>query len=99
MSDFNNIETVAGAKILDEHTFPLFGLTGLFQRLYVAGKGITVDCVIVSLAEAADKSDEELLNLVVASGYVHEDSDVTFRHNESSGYFYTYFNFSEDSAE
>lgn len=95
MSDFNNIERIAGGEILDQHTFPLFGLTGLFQRVHVPEQGMTVDCVVVMLAEAVDKSDEELLNLVVASGYVDDDSDVTFRHSDTSGYFYTYFNFQQ----
>ena len=99
MSDFNNIEQINGAEILEEHQFPLYELTGLFQRLHVAEKGITVESIVVDLAEAEGKSDEEILNLVAASGYVKDDSDITFRSAAGHGYFYTYFNFVESEAE
>ncbi|MBV7433548.1 hypothetical protein KRX19_00775 [Cardiobacteriaceae bacterium TAE3-ERU3] len=97
MSDFNNIEQINGAEIIEEHQFPLYELTGLFQRLRVAEKGITVESIVVNLAEAKGKSDEEILNLVAASGYVKEDSDITFRSSTGHGYFYTYFNFVEST--
>lgn len=99
MSDFNHIEQISGAEILEQHQFPLYELTGLFQRLHVAEKGITVECIIVNLEEAEGKSDEDILNLVAASGYVAQDSDITFRSNAESGYFYTYFNFVESADD
>lgn len=95
MIDFSGIQQLNGAEIEDEHVFPLYDLTGLFQRLHVPGKGMTVESIVVNLAEAKGKSDEEILNLVAASGYVHDDSDITFRSNPEHGYFYTYFNFIE----
>lgn len=60
---------------------------------------MTYESIIVSLADTQDITDEQLLNLVVASGYVNEDSDLTFRINEASGYFYTYFNFVQEDNQ
>ena len=56
--------------------------------------------IVVSLEEAADRDTQYLLNLVVASGYVAEDADLTFRENRAGGYLYTYFNIQplEDEA-
>ncbi len=94
MANFSNIQNLTGAEILEQHEFPLFQFTALYQKFVVAEQGIAAESVIVELAEI-NVTHEELLNLIVSSGYVAEDADVTFRVNEASGYFYAYFNFQE----
>ena len=79
-------------EILEEHRFPLFEYTGLYQKLRVPAAGVQVESIVVSLEEAAERDTQYLLNLVVASGYVAEDADLTFRENRAGGYLYTYFN-------
>jgi len=86
---FTRVRLPDSAEILEEHRFPLFGLTGLYQKLRVPAAGVTVESITVSLEEAAEQNTQELLNLVLASGYVAE---LTFRENRAGGYLYTYFN-------
>ncbi len=97
MVDFSRIELLADSEIIEQHEFPLFGYTGLYLRCHSARESLGYDCVVVSLREVEDCDDEKLLNLVVASGYVKENSDITFRSNPASEYFYTYFNFQPDT--
>lgn len=92
MDLFKDIQQISGAEISEEHQFPLFELTGLYQKFFVAEKAISGECIIVNLAEAQNKSDEEILNLIIASGYVAEDMDVSFRIDLQRRYFYSYFN-------
>lgn len=98
MADFSRVQRLADTEILEEHEFPLFEYTGLYQRGYSKLQGLTYSIIAVELAETADISDEKLLNLIAASGYVDEDSDITFRINKASGYFYAYFNFVQDAG-
>ena len=89
---FTCIRLPDSAEILEEHRFPLYGLTGLYQKLRVPAAGVQVESITVSLSEAAGQNVRELLNLVLASGYVAEDAELTFRENRAAGYLYTYFN-------
>ena len=89
---FTGIRLPDSAEILEEHRFPLYGLTGLYQKLRVPAAGVQVESITVSLEEAAGQNVRELLNLVLASGYVAEDAELTFRENRAAGYLYTYFN-------
>ena len=84
---FARIRLPDSGEILEEHRFPLFEYTGLYQKLRVPAAGVQVESIVVSLEEAADRDTQYLLNLVVASGY-----DLTFRENRAGGYLYTYFN-------
>lgn len=99
MTDFSRVQLLADSVILDTHEFPLFEYTGLWQKYRSEAQKMTYESIIVSLADTQDITDEQLLNLVVASGYVNEDSDLTFRINEASGYFYTYFNFVQEDNQ
>ena len=94
MSLFAEIQPLSGMEVLEEHQFPLFELTGLYQKFRVdrAGEIISGECITVNLHEAQNKSDEEILNLIVASGYVAEDMDISFRIDAGRRYFYAYFN-------
>lgn len=96
MDLFQEINQLSGAQILDEHIFPLFELTGLYQKFFVAREDIGGECIIVNLQEAQNKSDEEILNLIIASGYVAEDADVSFRVDSQRRYFYAYFNLRQE---
>lgn len=98
MADFSHVQLLADTVLLEEHEFPLFEYTGLYQRGYSKAQGLTYSTIVASLEETRDISKEKLLNLIVASGYVDEDSDITFRENEASGYFYAYFNFVPDDG-
>ena len=89
---FTRVRLPDSAEILEEHRFPLYGLTGLYQKLRVPAAGVTVESITVNLEEAAEQNTQELLNLVLASGYVAEDAELTFRENRAGGYLYTYFN-------
>ena len=89
---FARIRLPDSGEILEEHRFPLFEYTGLYQKLRVPAAGVQVESIVVSLEEAADRDTQYLLNLVVASGYVAEDADLTFRENRAGGDLYTYFN-------
>lgn len=89
---FTRIRLPDSAEILEEHRFPLYGLTGLYQKLRVPAAGVAVESITVNLEEAAGQNTQELLNLVLASGYVAEDAELTFRENRAGGYLYTYFN-------
>lgn len=92
MTDFSRIQNLNGAHIIEAHEFPLFQFTALYQKFTVPSERISAESIIVPL-EVIDISHEELLNLIIASGYVADDADITFRTNEASGYFYAYFNF------
>lgn len=89
---FARIQLPNSAETLEEHRFPLYGLTGLYQKLRVPAAGVQVESITVSLSEAAGQNTQELLNLVLASGYVAADAELTFRENRAGGYLYTYFN-------
>ena len=89
---FTRIRLPDSAEILEEHRFPLFEYTGLYQKLRVPATGVQVESIVVSLEEATAHSTQELLNLILASGYVAEDAEFTFRENRADGYLYTYFN-------
>jgi len=82
---FARIRLPDSGEILEEHRFPLFEYTGLYQKLRVPAAGVQVESIVVSLEEAADSDTQYLLNLVVASGYVAEDADLTFRENRAGG--------------
>ena len=69
---FARIRLPDSGEILEEHRFPLFEYTGLYQKLRVPAAGVQVESIVVSLEEAADRDTQYLLNLVVASGYVAE---------------------------
>ncbi|SUO93346.1 hypothetical protein [Suttonella ornithocola] len=97
MADFSKVQLLSDTVVIEQHEFPLFEYTGLYQKCYSAAQRLTFSSIIVPLSETREISDEKLLNLIVASGYVDEDSDMTFRINEASGYFYTYFNFQPDT--
>lgn len=51
---------------------------------------IIVECVITP-TRGHGKTTQELLDMAVASGYIREDSDVTFHVSETRGYFCAYF--------
>ena len=89
---FHNLRLPESGEILEEHRFPLFEYTGLYQKLRVPAAGGSVESIVVNLEEAAGRDIQYLLNLVVASGYVGEDSDLTFREHRAGGHLYTYFN-------
>lgn len=89
---FHRIRLPEGGEVHEEHRFPLFEYTGLYQKLHIPASGLQVECITVSLEEAAGRSVSDLLNLVVASGYVAEDADLTFRESRTDGYLYAYFN-------
>lgn len=98
---FACISLPESSEVLEEHRFPLFAYSGLYQKLRVPAAGVQVESIIVSLEEAAGCDTQYLLNLVVASGYLAEDADLTFRENRAGGYLYTYFNLQPlaDAAE
>ena len=81
-----------GGEIREEQRFPLLTYTALYQKLHIPAAGLQVESIVVSLEEAAAHSTQELLNLILASGYVAEDAEFTFRENRADGYLYTYFN-------
>lgn len=99
MADFSRIELLADSQILEQHEFPLFEYTGLYLRLQSQAQAMDYSCIVVDMQQAHDANDEKLLNLVAASGYVNDDSDITFRISKAEKYFYTFFNFvAHDSA-
>lgn len=63
---FARIRLPDSGEILEEHRFPLFEYTGLYQKLRVPAAGVQVESIVVSLEEAADSDTQYLLNLVVA---------------------------------
>ncbi|MDO4642587.1 MAG: hypothetical protein Q4A74_01970 [Cardiobacteriaceae bacterium] len=89
---FVALRPLRGSQVIEAHCFPLFELTGLYQKLSVPLAGILVESVLINLEEAADCEVQYLLDLVVASGYVAEDADLTFRESRAEGFLYTYFN-------
>lgn len=91
MALFEHIEALRGASIMEQHEFPLFELTGLYQKFVVEREQMQGECIMVNLNEARDYSDEALLNLIVASGYVRDDADISFRIDAARQYFYAYF--------
>lgn len=99
MSDFSRIQLLADSQVIEEHRFPLFEYVGLYQRCYSPEHKMYYSVIVVALEDTVGVSDEKLLNLVAASGYVDDDSDITFRINQASGYFYTYFNFLPDAPK
>ncbi|SUO98088.1 hypothetical protein [Suttonella indologenes] len=98
MADFSRIELLADSSILEQHEFPLFEYTGLYLQLRSQAQTMDYCCIVVDQQEAQDADDEKLLNLVAASGYVDDDSDITFRISKAEQYFYTYFNFKAHDA-
>lgn len=96
MSLFLNIKQLSNIQMIDEHQFPLFEYTGLYQKFSAPEQHMEAECIIVNLQEVAEVkpiTDEAILNLVVASGYVPEDADLTFRIDPNREYLYAYFNF------
>ncbi|MFC2503625.1 MAG: hypothetical protein ACFN4D_06210 [Cardiobacterium sp.] len=89
---FARIRLPEGGEIREEQRFPLLTYTALYQKLHIPAAGLQVESIVVSLEEAAAHSTQELLNLILASGYVAEDAEFTFRENRADGYLYTYFN-------
>lgn len=98
MADFSRIELLADSVILEQHEFPLFEYTGLYLHLRSRAQAMDYGCIVVDQSEAQDADDEKLLNLVAASGYVDDDSDITFRISKARNYFYTFFNFHPHSS-
>lgn len=92
----DEFDSIDGAEILEAHDFPLFELAGHYRKLHIPAQNLTLECIITTM-HGHTLNDEAILNLVVASGYVAEDSDITFRHNQRTGLFYTYFNFQQHS--
>lgn len=89
-ADFSHPGALKNAVILERHDFPLFELSGEYQKIHVPEQGIIVECIITG-TRGHDKSTQELLDMAVASGYIREDSDITFHVSESNGYFCAYF--------
>lgn len=93
MADFTEVELLADSEVLDAHEFPLFSYVALFQKLRSTRENMSYCAIVVERAVVEAEGEEALLNMVAASGYLDEDSDLTFRFNEQSAYFYCYFNF------
>lgn len=89
---FTHIRPLPGSEVIQEHIFPLFEYTGLYQQISVPEAGVQAECIIVSLQETAGKSVEYLLNLISASGYLSQEAELNFRESPQEGYLYTYFN-------
>ena len=53
---FTRIRLPDSAEILEEHRFPLYGLTGLYQKLRVPAAGVTAESITVNLEEAAGQN-------------------------------------------
>ena len=83
---FARIRLPEGGEIREEQRFPLLTYTALYQKLHIPAAGLQVESIVVSLEEAAAHSTQELLNLILASGYVAEDAELTFRENRAGGY-------------
>lgn len=96
MADFSKLERLKDSEVLEQHEFPLSEFTGLFQKCHSAQEKFSYCVVVVDKKETGDTSDEELLKRVLASGYVDEASEITFRSTPASSLFYTYFNFQAD---
>lgn len=88
--DFSHPGVLKEAQILERHDFPLFELPGEYQKITLPEQNLTVECIITTTRNH-DKSTQELLDMAVASGYIREDSDITFHISESTGYFCAYF--------
>lgn len=88
--DFSHPGVLKEAQILERHDFPLFELPGEYQKITLPEQNLTVECIITTTRNHG-KSTQELLDMAVASGYIREDSDITFHISESTGYFCAYF--------
>lgn len=93
MVDYAKVQLLGDSQVLEMHEFPLFEYPALFQKLESKAQNLRYECIAVALEVLKDYEKERLLNLICASGYVPEESDLTFRHHDSSGFFYAYFNF------
>ena len=89
-ADFAHPGALKDAVILERHDFPLFELMGEYQKIAVPAQKLTVECIIAPLF-GHDKSTQDLLDMAAASGYIRDDSDITFHASESTGYFCAYF--------
>ena len=89
---FSRIRLPGGGEIREEHRFPLATYSGLYQKLHIPAAGLQVESIVVHFDETVGHNTQELLNLVLATGYVAEDAEFTFRENRANGYLYTYFN-------
>lgn len=96
-ADFRHPGALKHAVILEQHDFPLFELTGEYQKIHVPDQRIIVECIITKTG-GHGKTTQELLDMAAASGYIREDSDITFHVSEASGYFCAYFHLQTDVA-
>lgn len=96
-TDFAHPGALQNAEILERHDFPLFELPGEYQKIHIAEQGITVECIIAP-SRGHDKTTQDLLDMAIASGYIRDDSDITFHVSESRGYFCAYFHLHMENA-
>ena len=68
---FSRIRLPEGGEIREEHRFPLATYSGLYQKLHIPAAGLQVESIVVHFDETVGHNTQELLNLVLATGYVY----------------------------